>query len=205
MYRADPAPTSAAAIVKSISDREGISKVLTRMNGVETYGTSEVTQLDRLHEQVSVLTRKVDALHDAIGRLDRRLSVGLSNLFPEPSPAILSDARAASNAAETTLSTADRLRDRHPAIRSEPDYPAPGSPDFPTANPHPVAENHLGAERTGWHKDILIDDDYSESNPVRPEPTLTPEVQVQRLMAQLTAAYNRMADLEEQLLALRSQ
>jgi hypothetical protein len=32
---------------------------------------------------------------------------------------------------------------------------------------------------------------------------ITPEIQVQRLTAQLTAAYNRIAALEEQLLSRR--
>jgi uncharacterized coiled-coil protein SlyX len=56
------------------------------------------------------------------------------------------------------------------------------------------------------HKDILIEDDNSSSSPYSypiPEPTLSPEIQIRRLTAQLTAAYNRIAALEEQLLAAR--
>lgn len=54
------------------------------------------------------------------------------------------------------------------------------------------------------HKDILIDNAYM--NPERPgsDKEITPEVQIQRLTAQLTAAYNRIAALEEQLLATRT-
>ncbi|MFN6517892.1 MAG: hypothetical protein RMY29_025875 [Nostoc sp. CreGUA01] len=52
------------------------------------------------------------------------------------------------------------------------------------------------------HKDVLTDGIYDmhrqgENN------NLTPEIQIQRLTAQLTAAYNRIAALEEQLLRER--
>lgn len=53
------------------------------------------------------------------------------------------------------------------------------------------------------HKDILIDNSYSDSNSTNREKELGPEIQIQRLTAQLTAAYNRIAALEEQLLAKR--
>lgn len=53
------------------------------------------------------------------------------------------------------------------------------------------------------HKDILIDNSYSDSNSGNREKELGPEIQIQRLTAQLTAAYNRIAALEEQLLSKR--
>lgn len=55
------------------------------------------------------------------------------------------------------------------------------------------------------HKDVLSDHNYLESETQGGERILTPEVQIQRLTAQLTAAYNRIAALEEQLLAKRIQ
>jgi hypothetical protein len=56
------------------------------------------------------------------------------------------------------------------------------------------------------HKDVLWDDSYTESNVVihREEPNITADIQIQRLTAQLTAAYNRIAALEERLLSQRS-
>jgi hypothetical protein len=51
------------------------------------------------------------------------------------------------------------------------------------------------------HKDILEDHPYIDNQ--RTEQSLSPELQIQRLTAQLTAAYNRIAALEEQLLASR--
>jgi len=53
------------------------------------------------------------------------------------------------------------------------------------------------------HKDILVDASYLESTSGNREKELSPEIQIQRLTAQLTAAYNRIAALEEQLLAKR--
>lgn len=53
------------------------------------------------------------------------------------------------------------------------------------------------------HKDVLSDDNFLESDSHSGERSLSPEVQIQRLTAQLTAAYNRIAALEEQLLSQR--
>lgn len=53
------------------------------------------------------------------------------------------------------------------------------------------------------HKDILLDDGYFDKNSQSFEKELTADIQIQRLTAQLTAAYNRIAALEEQLLAKR--
>jgi hypothetical protein len=52
------------------------------------------------------------------------------------------------------------------------------------------------------HKDVLTDVNTQDKNFYQgSETNLAPEIQVQRLTAQLTAAYNRIAALEEQLLA----
>lgn len=53
------------------------------------------------------------------------------------------------------------------------------------------------------HKDVLSDFSYPESESHSGERSLSPEIQIQRLTAQLTAAYNRIAALEEQLLSKR--
>lgn len=53
------------------------------------------------------------------------------------------------------------------------------------------------------HKDILSDSDLSDAESQSGERSLSSEVQIQRLTAQLTAAYNRIAALEEQLLSNR--
>jgi hypothetical protein len=53
------------------------------------------------------------------------------------------------------------------------------------------------------HKDILQDGNQLEGGDLKSNRELAPEIQIQRLTAQLTAAYNRIAALEEQLLAQR--
>jgi hypothetical protein len=55
------------------------------------------------------------------------------------------------------------------------------------------------------HKDILIDDRYERStlHDNNSEQNFSSDLQIRRLTAQLTAAYNRIAALEEQLLDCR--
>lgn len=53
------------------------------------------------------------------------------------------------------------------------------------------------------HKDVIADGMYLDTNLQGGDRHLTPEIQIQRLTAQLTAAYNRIAALEEQLLLKR--
>ena len=54
------------------------------------------------------------------------------------------------------------------------------------------------------HKDVLVDDNSStNSASSSSEQSLSPDIQIRRLTAQLTAAYNRIAALEEQLLTYR--
>lgn len=54
------------------------------------------------------------------------------------------------------------------------------------------------------HKDVLEDSDPSQEVDIAlPDRNLAPDMQVRRLTAQLTAAYNRIAALEEQLLSQR--
>lgn len=53
------------------------------------------------------------------------------------------------------------------------------------------------------HQDVLLDRDLVSTERHGDEDTkMTPEAQIQRLTAQLTASYNRIAALEEQLLSL---
>lgn len=68
-------------------------------------------------------------------------------------------------------------------------------------NRHSAQSRTLNSEME--HKDVLSDFSYPESDSQSGDRSLSPEVQIQRLTAQLTAAYNRIAALEEQLLAKR--
>ncbi|MGF1499722.1 MAG: hypothetical protein ACFB8W_23290 [Elainellaceae cyanobacterium] len=68
---------------------------------------------------------------------------------------------------------------------------------------HAAVRPTVGLDEGIRHKDILVEDGFSDADSMRSDHRLSPEVQTQRLTAQLTAAYNRIAALEEQLLARR--
>lgn len=91
------------------------------------------------------------------------------------------------------------LNDRQPQRIEQESYSLPnfasGSVDFVGRNSKP--------EYQLTHKDILVDDISSTSNTNSSSDNLAPETQIRRLTAQLTAAYNRIAALEEQLLTYR--
>jgi extradiol dioxygenase family protein len=62
--------------------------------------------------------------------------------------------------------------------------------------------SHSRLDEQMEHKDVLVDVRFPEAEQQNGD-RLSQEVQVQRLTAQLTAAYNRIAALEEQLLSKR--
>ncbi len=64
-------------------------------------------------------------------------------------------------------------------------------------------EGGEGLPRQQVHKDVLVDSTIVSLGRSGNDQPLSSEVQIQRLTAQLTAAYNRIAALEEQLLANR--
>lgn len=66
----------------------------------------------------------------------------------------------------------------------------------------PYAHHHILDDYTE-HRDVLIDSNGMETFVQGSDRVLPPDLQIQRLTAQLTAAYNRIAALEEQLLARR--
>ncbi|MBR8834579.1 MAG: hypothetical protein DSM106950_11210 [Stigonema ocellatum SAG 48.90 = DSM 106950] len=64
-------------------------------------------------------------------------------------------------------------------------------------------KGHISFNPEFEHKDVLVDGIYPDTNLQAGDKNLTSEIQIQRLTAQLTAAYNRIAALEEQLLLKR--
>jgi hypothetical protein len=73
------------------------------------------------------------------------------------------------------------------------------TPAVSPAAPQSYSNGDLGLE----HKDILQDGAIGDGRSRSSEKAMAPEVQIQRLTAQLTAAYNQIAALEERLLAQR--
>jgi hypothetical protein len=77
----------------------------------------------------------------------------------------------------------------------------------PTSLSNHTVSKRQKANKQNIHKDILDDSnngrEYYQKSDL--EELLSPDVQIQRLTAQLTASYHRIAALEEQLLAVRSK
>lgn len=77
------------------------------------------------------------------------------------------------------------------------------SPSAPYVRPS-ISESQSLLNSVMEHKDVLIDGNNEiTSSHHNSDKALSADIQVQRLTAQLTAAYNRIAALEEQLLARR--
>jgi hypothetical protein len=66
-----------------------------------------------------------------------------------------------------------------------------------------VSHTYSSMDRVMEHKDVLLDNNNLDTTGQSSEKHLSPEIQIQRLTAQLTAAYNRIAALEERLLSQR--
>ncbi|MBW4691015.1 MAG: hypothetical protein KME27_04525 [Lyngbya sp. HA4199-MV5] len=75
--------------------------------------------------------------------------------------------------------------------------------DSETTSSYRSYQVYAGLDASMEHKDVLVDHTGVDATAHSGEKQLAPEVQVQRLTAQLTAAYNRIAALEEQLLSRR--
>ena len=76
-------------------------------------------------------------------------------------------------------------------------------PDAGLVNRSPMAARRA-PNPAMMHKDILSDDAYLAGEASSTPRALSPEIQSQSLTAQLTAAYNRIAALEEQIMAYRA-
>ena len=69
-----------------------------------------------------------------------------------------------------------------------------------------TADESLSFSRIMFHKDVLLDDD--DALPfwmLNSDQPVSADLQIRRLTAQLTAAYHRIAALEEQIMAQRLQ
>lgn len=113
--------------------------------------------MDPVQEQLTLVSNKVDTLHQVIEQLDHKLTTTLSQQTSH----------------QNSLSGAI------------------------------INESSLHTSPSMSHKDVLVENNSFDSREQQGEKSITPEIQIQRLTAQLTAAYNRIAALEEQLLAQR--
>ncbi|WP_309742737.1 hypothetical protein [Chamaesiphon sp. OTE_20_metabat_361] len=145
--------------------------------------------MESIQQQISTLTRKVDRVYQIIDRLNQQ--------FELIEPHVISE--------KTSIERSLNREELQPASgeirRSQPaNYRRNGYADLPTGANY----RHDTSEWVIAQQDVLIDSGGVEiSQHQIKEQDLAPQIQIQRLTAQLTAAYNRIAALEEQLLAKR--
>ncbi len=90
---------------------------------------------------------------------------------------------------------------QHATVEATQNTQLPSTEESATQQPTKNDATHLFDE----YKGILLEETSDlEGGYHQGDNSITPEVQVQRLTAQLTAAYNRIAVLEEQLLSMRN-
>jgi hypothetical protein len=146
--------------------------------------------MESIQQQIGTLTRKVERVYQIVDRLEQ-------HIFQSSDPQV-------DGGAETAIEgILDRYDGGSKALRVSPDasgYSNSGYADLPGGS-------NYCYDRASWAiagQDTLIDGKGVEiGHHQLKEQDLSPQVQIQRLTAQLTAAYNRIAALEEQLLANR--
>ncbi len=138
--------------------------------------------MDSIQEQITTLVQKVDLVYETLDRLYHNVA-DAGNIQTEDT--------------SVKHSSRDLARQRNPATSN---YRNRGYADVPNGTSY-------RQDPHDWviaQQDVLIDSSgVAVSHHQIKEQDLSPQIQIQRLTAQLTAAYNRIAALEEQLLANR--
>ena len=159
--------------------------------------------MESIQQQISTLTRKVDRVHQMLVRVGANLPPHTTDLLEDPD---LDDLVIGGE--ETSIkhplnhNDLQRLNsgDGRQTRQNGTSYRNNGYADLPSGANY----RHDTAEWVIAQQDVLIDSSGAEiSHHQIKEQDLAPQIQIQRLTAQLTAAYNRIAALEEQLLAKR--
>lgn len=143
--------------------------------------------MEILKMQVDSLTRKVDMIYAMIEEMNAKLSLELNTRSMQNYQARISD----NFMTEYLMTEEDELADDLPNNYSSnysSNYPSNYSSNY--SNNYQREHHVRGAERT-------------LGNSIDADQELASDLQLQRLTAQLTAAYNRIAALEEQLLSAR--
>jgi hypothetical protein len=145
--------------------------------------------MESIQQQINTLTTKIERIYQIVDRLHQHVTQD-SNLD-------LVDGE------ETSIPPhRHQPQDRNSSRRLRPsgNYYNNGYADLPSGANY----RHDNTEWVMTQQDVLIDSSGVEvSHHQIKEQDLSPQIQIQRLTAQLTAAYNRIAALEEQLLAKR--
>ncbi|WP_204102614.1 MULTISPECIES: hypothetical protein [Spirulina sp. CCY15215] len=147
--------------------------------------------MEKLQNQLDTLNDKVDSLYQLVEKMSSQLAGLLAVQNPDAVKAMKNNALASSSYSQDIAELSRNQRVSRSISSS-----SPSSPSSPAIAPQ---------QASTFHKDVLADEqnldrlfDYNTD-----ERSLSPDLQIRRLTAQVTAAYNRIAALEEQLLATR--
>ncbi len=147
--------------------------------------------MESIQQQISTLTRKVDRVYQIIDRLNQHV---FEQLDPQPTTGEETSIKHPLNHADSQPASGESRR------LTSANYRRKGYADLPIG----ATYRRDTPEWAIAQQDVLIDSSGVEiSHHQIKEQDLSPQIQIQRLTAQLTAAYNRIAALEEQLLANR--
>ncbi len=149
-------------------------------------------KMDSIQQQINTLTNKVERIYQIVDRLHQHVTQEADLEMFDGEETSTPPHRHHHQRLDSTISRRGRSSDK--------DRYNNGYADLPSGS-------HYRYDNTEWvmtQQDILIDSSGVEiSHHQIKEQDLSPQIQIQRLTAQLTAAYNRIAALEEQLLAKR--
>ncbi len=154
--------------------------------------------MESIQQQISVLTHKIDRIYQILDApheriLQREVDLDLDAQIVGGEETSIKHPLNRDDSQRIGSSNSRRLRQDGNNHNN-------GSADSQSASNY----RHAPADWIIAQQDILIDSSGLEiSHHQIKEQDLAPQIQIQRLTAQLTAAYNRIAALEEQLLARR--
>lgn len=131
--------------------------------------------MENVQTQLNTLNNKVDALHQLVEQMSDQLTSLLAQQQVE----------------------VDVVKQVESPVSSPSLLTSPISTVSRTLNANDLSSGHKDVLEDEQNLDRLLDYNTNERS-------LSPDLQIRRLTAQVTAAYNRIAALEEQLLARRS-
>jgi hypothetical protein len=159
--------------------------------------------MESIQQQISTLTRKVDRVHQILVRVGASLPPDTADLLEDrdlDSQMIGGEETSIKHPLNRDNLQHGNGNDARQVRQNGISYRNNGYADLPSGANY----RHDTAEWVIAQQDVLIDSSGAEiSHHQIKEQDLAPQIQIQRLTAQLTAAYNRIAALEEQLLAKR--
>jgi hypothetical protein len=172
--------------------------------------------MESMRSQISTSIQKIDLIYQILIQIGDRLSSN-QTLSPEHrlhhNTYLSIDRQNFDDDRGASILQGDATVKEHPPIDDSRRHQNPGYPNNGYANlPSGANYRYDTAEWVIAGQDLSIDNNgarivsanapFEHRQQIR-EQDLSPQIQIQRLTAQLTAAYNRIAALEEQLLAKR--